>query len=109
MKIKYMKVTMPDKSVWMVEASIVANNRADYYAKNDPDAYGDALKTFRAEYKYTMEDHDELIDWARNNMDWCEFEDDAVRVDIPSAVDYGREWSDAECEVVETDVGEDDE
>lgn len=63
MKEKY--ITAEDKNgIWTVPISVIAKNRAEHYAKTDPDT------TYQEEYEFVMEDTDEAIDWFRNNMDW---------------------------------------
>lgn len=72
---------MLDNTVWDIPATVIAEHRANYYAKldypTDKKAYN---KQFKEEVKFVLEDSDELIDWARNNMDWSDVEFCAVKV-----------------------------
>ena len=79
-------VTMPDGSVWQVPAHWVADNRAKHYADEDPET------TYETEYAYTLRDHYELKDWARNNMNWSDVATKAVQVQPPPAVNFQEGW-----------------
>jgi hypothetical protein len=84
---KYLRVTMPDGSKWDVSAKVIAGNRAEYYADDDPDT------SYDEEY--------ELQDWAANNMNWHEVKDIAKKAEIePPAVDYQEGWVNGEKEIV---------
>ena len=94
---KHLKVTMPDGSTWHVPADLIADNRAQYYAAKE-----DGEKTYHEEYQFTLEDNEELIDWATNNMNWSEVKEFAFLVARPK-VDYQEGWMNGEHEVVEVD------
>ena len=49
--------------VWNIDLDVVAKNRAEHYKDESETSYDE-------EYKYTMEDDYEGIDWYLNNMDW---------------------------------------
>lgn len=64
-----------------INMDAVAKNRAEHYADEGPTAFDD-------EYKYTMEDKFEAIDWYQNNMDWDMIPDhDKKMVSMPKPVD----------------------
>lgn len=66
---KYIRITMPDGSLWDVPADIVADNRAEYYKE---DGYDD-------EFQYAMEDDSILFDWAAGNMNWDDVKEYATQ------------------------------
>jgi hypothetical protein len=95
---KYLRVTMPDGSKWDVPARVIAENRARYYAKIDPNT------TYEGEFDYTMSNNYELKDWAAGNMNWSDVEDHAKRVAVPPLEpDYQEGWVNGEKEIVERD------
>jgi hypothetical protein len=101
--VKYLRVRMEDNSLWDIPASIIAEDRATYYAKHDirePDNILTYDEIFKAEFGYTLEDGDEIIDWAVNNMNWSDVEKYAVKVRTVD-VDYQEGWMNGEKEVIE--------
>ena len=75
-EIKYIEVTDGDYT-WKFRASVVAKNRAEYYASVDSDT------TYDDEFKQTMEDDYELRDWFLNNMDWKDVAKNATLKEQP--------------------------
>jgi len=97
---KVLRVTMPDGSKWDVPADAVARNRAKHYA--DTKTHGASWQArFDDEYAYTMDEDDELVDWAKNNMNWSDVEVVAVRSAVPADVDFEEGWANGEMKVVE--------
>lgn len=92
---KKLRVTMPDGSEWDVPAEIIAKSRADYYCSVD------AETEFDEEYEYTLSDHEELIDWAENNMNWEDVEKFAQPLGARTKTDYQEGWVNGDKEVVE--------
>ena len=92
---KYLRVTMPDGTIWEIPAERIAENRARYYSDRDEDT------TFQEEFDYTMGENSELLDWAPNNMDWADVEDVATMTDAPGNPDYNEGWVNADKEIVE--------
>ncbi len=91
---KQIHVTMPDGSIWAVPSKIVARHRADYYARME----GEGCRT--EEYVSILANHEGLIDWAENEMNW----DDVSRVAFqvsPGRVDYQQGWVNGPKRVVE--------
>lgn len=90
---KYLRVTMPNKSVWEVPATLVAQNRAEYYQDH------------HVEYGYTLKNNDILFDWAANNMNWRDVAEHASKVSGCSCQmtedDFQEGWINGEKEVVE--------
>jgi len=79
-------VEMPDGTVWAVPANIVADDAAKYYSERNGG-------TFEQERKVTLEDDDELLDWASNNMDWSDVEKHAHCIlSVEPDVDYQDGW-----------------
>ena len=92
---KYLRVHMPDGTIWEVEAGHIAIDRAKYYEKLEPGCY-------HGEYLFTLEDEDELLDWAQNNMNWSDVEEHAKMVgrDEESS-NYQEGWVNGKREVVQ--------
>lgn len=82
---KQIQITMPDNSVWGVPAELVAKDRGDYYAAKEGEDSG------KAEYAISLEDDDELLDWAANNMNWNDVVHSAIMI-RPGKVDYQEGW-----------------
>lgn len=97
---KYLLVTMPDDSRWKVPAKLVAEDRAKYYSLRDGGSPKDVLKTFNNEKQYTLEDDEELIDWARNNLNWSDVSGQAVKVDDEATTDFQEGWVNGPMEVI---------
>lgn len=92
---KHLRVTMPDGSKYDVPARIIADDRAKYYAGNDPET------TYQEEFDFTMGDDFELQDWAANNMNWEDVAEHAIKVDEPlPPVDFQEGWINGKKEIV---------
>lgn len=86
--------------IWDVPLEVIANHRAEYYAKRDKDT------TFQEEFDYVMGDDYEGLDWFLNNMDYEDVEGDAKLVQTPAPLTKPRiNTSDCECDLIETDEG----
>ena len=85
---------MPDGTRYDVPAKVIAEDRAKYYAENDPDT------TYNEEYEYTMQDDYELKDWAANNMNWKDVKNVAKKVEEEIDVDFQEGWVNGDKEVV---------
>jgi hypothetical protein len=92
---KYIRVTMPDGSKYDVPAFLVAENRALYYTEKEGSG------VYNVEYKFTMENDDELLDWAANNMDWVDVKKYAIKVDTEKDTDFQEGWLNGDKEIVE--------
>ena len=92
---KYLRITMPDGSLWDVPARLVAEDRAKYYAEKDPDT------TYEEMFEATMSDDFDLKDWAADNMNWEDVETHAVRHLGPDDPDFQEGWVNGEKEIIE--------
>jgi hypothetical protein len=95
---------MPDNSIWQVPAVAVATDRARYYAEKDSgQKEGPAFDGyFELEMHEALTDTYELIDWAKNNMDWSDVQAIASQVQLPArTVDYQEGWVNGPMEVVD--------
>ena len=102
---KVIRVTMPDGSKWDVPASHVAGNRAKYYASkvsNDPFSF-EFERERKCEHEYAMSDDSELIDWAANNMNWCDVRMFAKQHSPATEIDYQDGWCNGDKEVIEVE------
>lgn len=100
-KRKWIRVEMPDGSKWDVPVMAVAMNRARYYA--DKDFNGDVERSLSMDTLPYFEDESEILDWARNNMNWSDVVGVAVKVDEPTKVDFEEGWVNGDAEIVERD------
>ena len=95
---RYLEVTMPDSSKWIVPVGIIAANRAQHYARE----YGGDLNRSLTEDTLPLFESDdyEVKDWAANNMNWSDVEQTATRVDRPAPVDYQEGWVNGDKRVI---------
>ncbi len=102
-KIPSLEVEFSDGRIFLVRASIVAEDRARYLANNDHpgETSGSSswLQTFEAEFDYALADNAELLDWANNNMDWAQLETAAVEV-RHKQINRDAEWSNAKKRIL---------
>lgn len=92
---------MPDASVWVCPAHIVARHRADFYADSARHSFGDQCAAYRREFDDAMSSPATLEDWAKNNMDWEEIAPYASLSTPPPITEYGTQWLDATVQVCE--------
>lgn len=92
---KILVVTMPDESRWAVAAEVIAHDRAKYYDGREPGCYDQ-------EFSFTMENDDEITDWAANNMNWNDVKHVAHLYEKAPAVDYQEGWLNGQQEVRNT-------
>jgi len=106
--LKYLRVEMPDGSKWDVPASVVADNRAKYYAEHDTGKTSgtEYQKVYKEEYENLMgddaDDYD-IEDWAANNMNWSDVKKKAKKApnEEQEPIDYQEGWVNGEKEIVE--------
>ena len=93
---------MPDGSEWDVPADLVAHSRAAYYANKDTGETSGEKHTalYKKEMEYTLRNHDELTDWAANNMNWEDVQASAT-MHKAGSVDYQEGWVNGDKSVVE--------
>lgn len=83
-------------ATYRIPARVLAVERAKYYAALDAqDGDGVYEDLYDEELKYTLENEDEIIDWASNNTDWADVSAHAERVSPVSEPDYADEWTNA--------------
>lgn len=64
-------VDMPDGSTWLVPVMVIARHRATYYAPID--YKGNVNRSLEEDtWPLFMEDKNEVLDWAANNMNWSD-------------------------------------
>lgn len=86
---KKLVVTMPDGSKWAVPALFIAEQRARYYSQKSLRLSEHTEKqAFDHEVKYALDNEEELLDWAHNNMGWPDVKDTATKVSKPIPLDY---------------------
>jgi hypothetical protein len=87
---KLMTIEMPDGSVWGVPVDIIARSRATHYASEfdgdiERSLAEDTLPLFAV-------DTYEIEDWAKNNMNWSDFDGHQVKVSDAPAPDFQEAW-----------------
>ena len=95
MKKRFLRVTMPDNSVWKVNVNEIAENKAEYYSEFKGANYEEILKD-------TLEDNEELIDWAENNMEWSTVQSKAMKI-RDGQVDYEDGWHNGPKTIISED------
>ncbi len=89
MKEKYLRIET-DRAIYKLPLSVVAENRAKYYEGKEAGSYDE-------EYKLTMDDDYEGIDWLQNNMDYDDFCHELEKVE--DTIRLEEDWSNAEIEI----------
>ena len=96
-----------DNSDWEIPAKIIASSRAKHYAERDFDC-GDVPNfhdAYLQEYEYSINDTEELLDWAANNMNWENIRYEAIlRNTQKDRPDYAEEWPNARMDIVEMTI-----
>lgn len=97
--VQFLVVTFPTGERYGVPAHIIAQDRATYYAQRDhPDNEEKRSEKLQQELEYALGETSELIDWAKNNMDWDDLNHHAERLDPPER-DLDDLWMDADLTV----------
>ncbi len=82
-----------DGSTWALPVLTIAWNHAMHYSESEADAIeylnNETLPLFGNSV-------DEIEDWAKNNMDWSDVADEAIKVFEPKTLDFQQEWMDCE-------------
>ncbi len=101
---------MPNGDKYDIRAHHIAFNRAEYYAVQEfpyPETgftsevdQAARDKLHEEEYRYTMDNDDELTDWARNNMNWEDVVIHATLVEEAAPVDFQEGWVNGESEII---------
>jgi hypothetical protein len=95
---KVLRVNMPDGSKWDVPVSVIAKNRAEYYAHEFD---GDVIRSMQEDTLPLFDaDHYEIEDWAANNMNWRDVERVATMA-IHGEIDYQEGWVNGGKQVLE--------
>lgn len=101
---KYLRVKF-DNELWDIPLSVIAENRARYYANLDvpgkTENNWEWKKVFKSEYDMVMNDAANATNWASGNMDWADVKDYAERVGKVEHDEYGDLWVNAEKFIVE--------
>jgi hypothetical protein len=88
---KYLRVEMPDGTLWDVPVDVIARNRAAHYAC---EFEGDIERSLAEDTLPCFEESPfEIQDWAANNMNWSDVAAVARRVALlVKPVDYEEGW-----------------
>jgi hypothetical protein len=108
MNLKMLYVKFSDGTVWKIPASLIAEQRANYYADIDASNPSPEWNTAWAnEFDIGMKYENMLLDWAKNNTNWEDVSSYAKRIIEPQPADYEKEWSNAAM-MVRTGAYQDD-
>lgn len=87
---KYLTVKMDDGSVWGVPVEMIARSRATHYAHEFD---GDFERSLKEDTLPLFESDDyEIEDWAKNNMNWSDFDGHQVKLEEAPVPDYQEAW-----------------
>jgi hypothetical protein len=64
------RLTMPDRRVYEIPVQFIAEHRAKHYAGEFEGSLNRSLE--EDTLPYFAEDDYNVIDWAQNNMNWCD-------------------------------------
>ena len=96
---KLMTILMPDGSKWGVPVEIVARNRATHYAHEFD---GDIERSLAEDTIPLFESEDyEIGEWAKNQMNWSDFDEHQVKVSEAPPIDFEDAWMSGETGYVE--------
>lgn len=74
----YVELKYINGAVYGIPTRVIADDRAKYYAKNDPSA------TYQEEFEYAMKDDYEALDWLGNNMNMMDLEEHFFEIAPPA-------------------------
>lgn len=86
-------VTFKDGSEWEVDPHFIATDYAGWLV-GVTEEY-----TYEENLIYIYGDHDKMIDWAQNNINWADAKQHARQVKPPRRVDYENMWTNSKMEV----------
>jgi hypothetical protein len=93
-KTDWFVTVLPDGSEWGIPLSLIAENKAQYYAQVDNMSFEEALEET---YKVFEEFEYEIEDWATNNMNWSDVQSQAVLLRAANAeIDFQEAWVNGE-------------
>jgi hypothetical protein len=87
---KLMTIKLPDGSVWGVPVAMIAKSRATHYASEFD---GDVERSLAEDTMPLFESEDYTIeDWAKNQMDWSDFDGHQVKVSDAPPPNFQEAW-----------------
>lgn len=91
---KYLTITQLDGSVWGVPIAMIAQNRAEFYAS---EFGGDVERSLKEDINPLFEESEYSIsEWARNQMNWHDFDGHQVNIKGPGPVNFNEAWMSGE-------------
>lgn len=91
---KYLIVTFSNGTKYQIPASVIAEDRAQYYTDEQ-----DGIN-FEEEVEHTLQNPRLIRDWASNNMDWEDVKEEAKLVTSEN-IDKDAEWVNAKKDIIE--------
>ena len=96
---KLMTILMPDGSKWGVPVEMIARSRAKCWAHEFD---GDIERSLAEDTIPLFESEDyEIGEWAKNNMNWSDFDGHQVKVAEALPPDFQEAWMNGETGYVE--------
>jgi len=100
---KYLRVQMPDGTMYDIPAEVIAEHRAGYFENNSAEKltyHASSVKPrlYHAEKEFALNNDDILIEWAETKMEWKDIEPYAKKVKKEGG--YEKEWRTAEKKVI---------
>ena len=98
-KMRMMTVQMPDGSKWGVPVAMIAKDRAAHYAGEFD---GDVERSLNEDTLplFAADDYN-ISDWAKNNMNWSDFDGHQVKVAEVPPPDFQDAWMYGETAIVD--------
>jgi len=101
---KYLRVQMPDGTMYDIPAEIIAEHRAVFFEDNSAEklSYHSSSvqpRLHHAEKEFAMNNDEILIEWASRKMKWKDIEAHARKVE-PETNNNDKDWPDAPKKVV---------
>jgi len=94
------QITFSNGEKYNIPESVIAEDRAEYYANKFEGDEGSYDEIFEKEYEFALNDRLELLDWLSNNMNWCDVEHEAERVEKED-IDKSEEFVNAEKKYIQ--------
>jgi hypothetical protein len=99
---KCLYVEFSNGNVYKISCEQIAKSRAYHYAI-EVDQFEKDSKEYWDEYKYSLGNDADLLDWAHNNMNWEDVEEFSELVYCVDRSDYHKEWSNAHKQIKEAE------
>ncbi len=94
---KHIHIGMPDGFTYAIPVMVIAENKGYCMAKYyDDDFYAAMTEEVLPEFESSKY---EIIDWAKNNINWSDVEKHAIRLEKKQEIDYQDVWVNGEMTI----------